>query len=120
VGVDEARHQNPAPAVDDPGVRLERRFRRLDRLDPPAIYDNPQALQQRVRLAVEQQRICERDARDRGPEAPAVAPPEPAAKAPNVAPMATTDDGWENFFARCVFSRANAGVWQRQPGSRGA
>jgi hypothetical protein len=67
VGVDEARHQHPAPAVDDPGVRVERGFRGLDRLDPPAIDDNPQALQQHVGLAVEHERICERDAQGGGP-----------------------------------------------------
>ena len=65
VRVDEARHQNPAAAIDDPDVGVERGFGRLDRLDRLAVDHNPQARQERVRLAVEQPHVGERDARAR-------------------------------------------------------
>jgi hypothetical protein len=54
------------PAIDDAGVAFERRFRRLDRTNRLAVDHNPQAPQERVRLAVEQKRVRERDAVHRG------------------------------------------------------
>jgi len=66
VAIDEARHQNSAAAIDDASVGSERTLGRLDRLDPFALDDNPQALDERVRLAVEEPEVGERDARNGG------------------------------------------------------
>jgi regulator of protease activity HflC (stomatin/prohibitin superfamily) len=64
VRIDEARHQNSAAAIHDARVGGERSFGRLDRLDPLALDDNPQALDERVRLAVEEPQVGERDGRN--------------------------------------------------------
>jgi hypothetical protein len=104
VRVDKARHQNPVAAIDDPDVRVERGLGRLDRLDRPAVDDDPPARQERVRLA----RTLVKATRELGPaEARLGVLPDPVANTPNEAPM---DEARENFRARCAFRRANAGV----------
>ena len=61
--IDEARHQNSAAAIDDASVGGERSFGRLDRFDRSAFDDHPQALDERIRLAVEQPQVGEHDGR---------------------------------------------------------
>ena len=63
VRVDEPRHQDSAAAIDDASVG-ERSFGRLDRLDRFALDDNPQALDERVRLTVEEPEVGKHDGRN--------------------------------------------------------
>jgi hypothetical protein len=52
------------PQIDDASVGSERTLGRLDRLDPFALDDNPQALDERVRLTIEEPEVGERDGRN--------------------------------------------------------
>ena len=88
VRVDEARHQNPAAAIDDADVGDERALGRLDRLDRLAVDHDPQTRQERVRLAVEQPYVGERDgASSAAPKRGAGVLPDPAANTPSEAPV---------------------------------
>jgi hypothetical protein len=66
VGVDHARHERPAAAIDDLHAGRRGEIVRRERLDPPGLDDKAKAAPERAGLAVEEEEIRENDGRNRG------------------------------------------------------